>query len=151
MPSSTPHPAMPSISASPALPPHSFQSGHRGSLSFECSKGTLIPRSSPCLFHVPGSPFPRCPHGLSPLFVQVLLKCHIFPNLSDNFSVPSPPLSFFLDLSPPLIYLCNVYILPCYKLCKKRNSVFHIDEVKHKKGWINTCSKNKWTSQGQPE
>lgn len=142
MSSATPHPTVPSMSASPALPPHSFQSGHHGSFSFEHSKGTLSSRSLPCLFHVPGSPFPRCPHGLSPLFMQVLLKCHIFPDLSDNSSVPSPPLSF-LDLSPPLIYLCNVYILPSHKLCKKRSSVFHTDEVKHTEGWINTCSKNK--------
>lgn len=142
MSSATPHPAVPSMSASPALPCHSFQSSHHGSLYFEYGKGTLISRSLPCLFHVPGSLFPRRPHGLSPLFMKVLLKCQIFPELSDNSSVPSPPLFFFLDLSPPLIYLCNIYILPFYKLCKKRDSIFHIDKVKHKKGWINICLKN---------
>lgn len=77
---------------------------------------------------------------------QVLLKCHIFPDLSDNSSVPSPP---FISQTYTTHIFVIFYILPFYKLV--RNFVFHIGWSETYEGLINICSKNKWTSHGQPE
>lgn len=49
--------------------------------------------------------------------------------LNKHLLCPLTSLFFFLDLSPPVMYLCNVYILPFHKLPKSRNSLLLFTDV----------------------
>lgn len=95
-------------------PPHLFHSKHSGSHSSlsmpsVCLSPDLCTCYSMCLEVL--SPCPRM--GLSPLFSQTLFKCcsiksPLLTSKKDTSSVPSPPIFFFLDLPPPVMYLYNV-------------------------------------------